>query len=240
MIEINNVSLKYSDKSVLEHCTFTCNQGIYGLLGKNGSGKTTLFKAVLGLLKMDEGDILVDGYNPQLNRVEVLTRIGATIENPKFYAHLNAYDNLSLHLDYMGVNSDDHELIINEVLVKVGLIEEKNNKVSEFSLGMKQRLAIARSIAHSPKVLILDEPLNGLDPIGIRDMRTLFKNLSLSGVTIIFSSHILSEVIEVSDHILLISNHKITVDENIQVLIEKQGVNLENFLIEKMEETTNE
>lgn len=240
MLKINSVSIKYGDRTVLDCCTFSCTNGIYGLLGKNGSGKTSFFKAVLGLLEVNSGDILVDGYNPTINRVKVLTRIGATIENPKFYFHLNAFDNLALHLDYMGVRKENKEQIITEVLKSVGLSEEKYNKVSAFSLGMKQRLAIARSISHNPKVLILDEPLNGLDPIGIRDMRLLFKKLSQSGMTIIFSSHILSEVIEVSDHLVVISNHNIVIDEDLEILKRENGTNLENFLIGKMEGSINE
>ena len=148
-------------------------------------------KILTGLLTPTLGEVLVLGKDVTVQKADILRHIGSMIDVPVFYEHLSARENLNIHLAYMGVKKADTET----ALSKVGLQSVGNQPVSEFSLGMRQRLAIARAMVHQPKLLILDEPVNGLDPVGIREMRDLFKSLvEKDGITILFSSHILSEV----------------------------------------------
>lgn len=238
MIEINEITKHFEDYTVLNSCSFKGESEIYGLLGRNGSGKTTLFKILLGLLTPSTGTVKICGENPQEERQRVLRLVGATIEQPKFYYHLSAFENLSIHLSYMGYANTEHKALIEDVLGFVGLTNDRKKRVSNYSLGMKQRLAIARAIIHKPKVLILDEPMNGLDPIGIKDMRNLFKKLAVEhSMTILFSSHMLNEVMAVSDYILVLRDGKIVLNEEKEKIITKHQENVESFLIKCMEES---
>lgn len=162
---------------------------IYGFLGANGAGKTTVFKLLSGLLIPTMGKVRVLGMDIVSRRPDILSQIGTLIETPIFYEHLSAEENLKIHLAYMGKEDGD----IEDILSKVGLENTGIQPVSTFSLGMRQCLAIARAIVHKPKLLILDEPINGLDPMGIREMRDLFFNLAKAdGMTLLISSHILT------------------------------------------------
>ena len=229
-IQIHNLTKEFDHVPVLKNISFSVQKGeIVGLLGKNGSGKTTLLKLLAGLLIPTDGDISVLCQNPQTDREQVLPLLGVMIENPVFYEHLDAYENLSIHLDYMGVSTD-----IDAVLKSVGLIGVKNKPVSKFSLGMKQKLAIARSISHKPQILFLDEPINGLDPVATQDIRNLFLSLKNNGTTIILSSHILSELLLTAESIMVISNKNLEHLGSISNLKQQHGNNLENFLIERM------
>ncbi|MCR8645936.1 ABC transporter ATP-binding protein [Paenibacillus sp. N1-5-1-14] len=237
MIKIIGITKKYDGVAILDNCNFEANNKVYGLLGRNGAGKTTLFKVLLGLIQADEGTATISGYDSQKQTENLLKYVGATIETPKIYLHLTAFDNLSIHLSYMDIEEKLHDQLISEVLAMVGLINHKDKKVSKFSLGMKQRLAIARAIVHKPKVLILDEPLNGLDPISIKEMRGLFKKLSAEqSMTILFSSHILQEVLAVSDHLLVLQNGSLVVNTSIGELKEKYEDHIEDYLIHMMED----
>lgn len=189
-IQTKNLCREFDGKAVLNCLEIKVVQGeIYGILGVNGAGKTTLLKLIAGLLEPTEGGAYVLGENSWEKRDKVLQNIGTLIEAPYFYEHLSASQNLSIHLEYMGVSAD-----IDKALGHVGLSNVGNKPVSKFSLGMRQRLGIARSIIHKPRVLLLDEPINGLDPVAIREMRELFISLKNEGMTILLSSHILSEV----------------------------------------------
>ncbi|WP_431026892.1 ABC transporter ATP-binding protein [Lysinibacillus sp. LZ02] len=235
MIEINNITKSFEGYTVLDSCSFKGENKIYGLLGRNGAGKTTLFKILLGLLTPSKGYAKICGKNSKEERQQVLRLVGATIEQPKLYTYLSARENLSIHLSYMGFGDNEHQVLIEEALSCVGLTNEIEKKVSKYSLGMKQRLAIARAIVHQPKVLILDEPMNGLDPIGIKDMRNLFKKLALEkSMTILFSSHILNEVMAVSDHVLILRDGKIVLAEEKEEIVSKYKENVESFLIKCM------
>jgi ABC-type multidrug transport system ATPase subunit len=174
---------------------------IYGFLGPNGAGKTTTLKILLGLIKPLSGEVEIFGTALKKNRVEILSRTGSLIESPSLYAHLSATENLQVWKPLFGASNER----IMEVLKLVGLADTGKKKAGLFSLGMKQRLAIAAALLHSPELLILDEPTNGLDPQGIIEMRELLRKLNEeSGVTIIVSSHLLAEVEKLVTHVGII------------------------------------
>ena len=174
MIQVHEVIKTFDGKEILRNLNLNVERGtIYGLLGANGAGKTTTFKLISGLLQPTAGSIHFSGEVIQTQNKEFLKEMGVLIETPVFYEHLSAGENLEIHLAYMGCDTAD----IDNSLQVVGLADTGKKAVSKFSLGMKQRLAIAKAISHTPKLLVLDEPVNGLDPIGIRQMRELFLSL---------------------------------------------------------------
>lgn len=198
-VKTHNLFKNYKEKAVIKNCNMSVKKGrIYCLVGQNGVGKTTLFKILLGLTSATQGKATVLGMECKNNSLEILAKTGNLIEMPIFYEHLSARENLQIHLEYMESKDSDQ---IENALEKVGLRDFVEQQVSTFSLGMRQRLAIARALIHKPSLLILDEPVNGMDPVGIRDMRDLFRKLSKEGITILMSSHFLSEVELVADDI---------------------------------------
>lgn len=208
IIETHNLSKIYQGRTVVDNLNIHVKKGeIYGFVGPNGSGKSTLMKMLLNLVKPDSGEISIFSNSIVENNFEILKKIGSIIENPYFYSNLTARQNLDLHCEYMGYHNKNH---IEDVLECVGLLKDSDKKVSKYSLGMKQRLAIARAILTKPEILILDEPINALDPEGIREMRELFCKLRTDyGTTILISSHILSEVEQIADTIGIIQNGKL-------------------------------
>lgn len=230
LIQVRNLCKDFEDKSVLNHVSLEVSEGeIIGLLGANGAGKTTFLKLLSGLLEPTEGQIKISSYDPWNERDKVLRYLGVLIETPVFYEHLTAYENLSIHLEYMGVKTD-----IDKLFSLVGLDDAKNKQVSKYSLGMKQRLAIARCISHKPRILLLDEPINGLDPVAIKDIRELFINLKRNGITIILSSHILSEILQTAESVVIIANRNLQQLGTIDALKEQHRDEIENYLIERM------
>jgi ABC-2 type transport system ATP-binding protein len=188
---------------------------IYGFLGPNGSGKTTTLRLLLGLLKPQKGSIELFGMNKQTHSVTILKKIGALIESPSLYSHLTAQENLEVYRAIYGVSEER----AGEVLSMVGLTGTGKKTVRTFSLGMKQKLAIALALLPRPELLILDEPSNGLDPAGILELRHLVKRLNKSyGMTIIISSHLLSEVEKVVSHVGIISSGKLVFQGTLQEL----------------------
>ena len=183
---VNNISLNIKKNS------------IYGLLGPNGAGKSTTLKMITGILKPSSGAILFDGH--PWNRKD-LNYIGSLIEMPPLYENLTAYENLKVRTTLLGIK----ESRINEVLEIVRLTDTGKKRAGQFSLGMKQRLGIAIALLNNPKLLILDEPTNGLDPLGIEELRELICSFPAKGITVILSSHILSEVQQMADHIGIIA-----------------------------------
>lgn len=180
---------------------------IYGFVGPNGAGKSTVMKMILNLVKPDAGEVRLFGEKVTDHSYELLKKVGSIIENPYFYDRMTARQNLELHCEYMGFHNKER---IDEVLHLVDLQNVGGKQVRHYSLGMKQRLAIARAILARPEFLILDEPINALDPEGIREMRNLFQRLNREeGTTIFISSHILSEVDLLADTIGIIRNGKL-------------------------------
>ena len=198
VIKTNQLSKKYSNNIVVNSINMHVEKGtIYGLLGKNGAGKTTTMCMILNLTYPSSGEIFLFGKDPKKYSKEIYSNIGSIIETPGFYENLTAYENLKIIAKIRGNYNPQN---INLVLEMVNLENEKSKKFKDFSLGMKQRLGIAAAIMHNPELLILDEPINGLDPFGIKEIRTLLKKLSHEyGITILISSHILSEIENIAD-----------------------------------------
>lgn len=207
-IETHSLRKIYKRKIVVNDVSIHVKKGeIYGFVGPNGAGKSTLMKMLLNLIPSDSGEIVIFDKKSVKDDFEMLKRIGSIIENPYFYDKLTARENLDLHCEYMGYYNKNH---IGDVLKCVRLLNDADKKVSQYSLGMKQRLAISRAILTKPELLILDEPINALDPEGIREMRELFLKLNIDyGTTILISSHILSEVEQIANTIGIIQNGKL-------------------------------
>ena len=205
VIETTNLSKRYSENLVVNSIDMHVEKGkIYGLLGKNGAGKTTTMCMLLNLVYPSDGEILLFGKDPKRYARDVYSNIGSIIETPGFYENLTAYENLEIIARLRG---NYNPLNVKMVLDMVNLGDEKNKQFKDFSLGMKQRLGIAAAIMHNPELLILDEPINGLDPFGIKEIRDLLKKLSCEyGVTILISSHILSEIENIADVIGFMDN----------------------------------
>ncbi len=205
VIETTNLSKRYSENLVVNSIDMHVEKGkIYGLLGKNGAGKTTTMCMLLNLVHPSGGEILLFGKDPKRYARDVYSNIGSIIETPGFYENLTAYENLEIIARLRG---NYNPLNVKMVLEMVNLDHEKSKQFKDFSLGMKQRLGIAAAIMHNPELLILDEPINGLDPFGIKEIRDLLKKLSCDyGVTILISSHILSEIENIADVIGFMDN----------------------------------
>ena len=200
MFQTNRLCKTFKTQKAVNEVSLHVRKGtIYGLLGPNGAGKSTTLKMITGILKPTSGEMLFDG---QLWSREVLAQIGALIENPPIYENLSARENLKVRALLLGVD----ESRIDEVLSIVNLKNTGKKKAGQFSLGMKQRLGIALALLNRPELLILDEPTNGLDPIGIEELRELIRSFPSKGITVILSSHILSEVQQVADDIGILAN----------------------------------
>ncbi len=200
MLQTTDLCKSFKKQKVVNHVSLNIEKGkVYGLLGPNGAGKSTTLKMLTGILKPTAGEIYFGGK--PWNR-ECLSRIGALIENPPVYGNLSARENLKVRSLLLGVD----EKRIGEVLQMVSLTDTGKKRAGQFSLGMKQRLGIAMALLGKPELLILDEPTNGLDPIGIEELREMIRSFPKQGITVILSSHILSEVQMIADHVGIISN----------------------------------
>jgi len=208
VLETKALTRKYKQQTAVDALNIHVPKGcIYGLLGRNGAGKTTTLRMIMGLVKPTAGDIEVFGQNIQENAEQIYPRVGSIIETPGFYENLTAPENLAILARLRGIHRRD---AISYALSRVGLDHEPEKLVAQYSLGMKQRLGIAAAIMHEPELLILDEPTNGLDPIGIQEMRNFLLDLcEEKQVTIIISSHILSEIEQVADLIGVIHKGKL-------------------------------
>ncbi|MFJ5790856.1 ABC transporter ATP-binding protein [Lysinibacillus sp. NPDC093197] len=215
IVKTNQLTKVYDGNEVVSTVDMHVKRGeIYGFLGPNGAGKTTIMKMLTNLVKPTSGEIEIFGEKLTDRSYEVLKRMGTIIEYPIFYEKLTAQENLELHCEYMGYY-DKNE--IGHVLDLVKLTNVDGKRVRDFSLGMKQRLGIARAIMTKPELLILDEPINGLDPVGIRELRELFKMLSKEyGITIIVSSHILAEIEQMADTIGVINNGRLIAEVSME------------------------
>lgn len=225
LIETKNLTKKYGDSVVVNNVNISVPKGkIYGLLGRNGAGKTTLMKMLLKLIKSSDGEVYLFGEQSKTVEKKVYRRIGSIIETPGFYENLTAYENLNLAMRLRGYKEENK---IKEALTIVGLEKEVKKQFGDYSLGMKQRLGLAAALMHEPELLILDEPTNGLDPIGIANIRDLFKTLCEDKkMTILISSHALTEIEQIADIIGIM--HEGNLIEEIKVA-EINNKNLEDY-----------
>ena len=205
ILNCQNLYKHFGKKEILKGISFEiCSGDILGFIGPNGSGKTTTIKLILGLQSIDNGSVEINGFNVVKNFEKAIEKVGAIVENPDLYMYLSGYDNLKLVANlYKGIDSKR----IDEVIKLVGLENRINDKVSKYSLGMRQRLGLAQAILHKPNLLILDEPTNGLDPEGIKDLRELLVKLATTEhMGILISSHNLAELESFCTKVCIIKN----------------------------------
>lgn len=216
IVQTENLSKSFGKEQAVSNINLKIRKGeIYGFLGPNGAGKTTTIRMLLGLMKPSSGTIKIFQKDVTKDRINILAKVGSLVENPSYYPHLTAYENLESLRKILGVPKSR----IDEVLAIVRLKDAANKKVKGFSLGMKQRLGIAASLLHNPELLILDEPTNGLDPSGIIEIRNLIKRLPAEyGMTIIISSHLLSEIDQMATQVGIVSKGKMIFQDSIEAM----------------------
>ena len=229
IVEIKELFKTINKEEILSGINLQIAEGeIYGFLGPNGAGKTTLMKCMLTLSTITSGSIEIFGKSLQEHREEILSQIGSIIETPIFYENCTAKEVLNIHAQYMGKNITESDIMSS--LSMVGL-KNTTKKVKEFSLGMRQRLGLARAFLTKPRLLILDEPINGLDPIGIQEIRNLLLSLSKEhGITILISSHILSEISQIADRIGVIKNGEMIEQISMKEIM-RENIDLEEYFM---------
>ena len=229
VIETKKLTKKYGHETAIHDVDLHVRKGrIYGLLGRNGAGKTTIMKAVLGLIPIDSGEVKVFGERIEERKERIYPRIGAMIETPGFYPNLTGTENLEIFAKLRGVPTAN---AVENALRLVGLPYRDKKLFSQYSLGMKQRLAIALAVMHDPELLILDEPINGLDPIGIAEVRAFIRELcDQRGKTVLISSHILSEVALLADDIGII-DHGALLEEGSLAELERRNSRFVQFSV---------
>tara|TARA_B110000438_G_scaffold291749_1_gene329123 strand:+ start:2559 stop:3449 length:891 start_codon:yes stop_codon:yes gene_type:complete len=217
----NNLTKRFADFTAVNNLSFKVNKGdVYGFLGPNGAGKSTSLRMVLGLIHPSSGTISINNQCIDKTSRSYLSSIGALIERPDFYNNLSALDNLKILAKLSNLKDKSR---INIVLDEVGLSKKATVKVGSFSQGMKQRLGIAQALLHQPEIIILDEPSNGLDPQGQKDMRFLIQRINVElGITIIISSHILSEIEKIANRMIVINNGEKIVEGDVQELMNSE------------------
>lgn len=220
IIQVKHLSKDFKDVKAVDDLSFSVEAGqVHGFLGQNGAGKSTTIRMLLTLIKPTSGSIEIFGLNLQKNRKEILRQVGAIIERPDLYKYLTALENLRIFAAMSGVKVSEKKLI--DQLEMVGLAERAHSKVKTYSQGMKQRLGIATALVHDPKLIILDEPTNGLDPQGIADIRNLILRLSRQmNKTLLISSHLLSEIELIADSMIIIDKGKKIVEGKVNELFD--------------------
>ncbi|ATI53882.1 ABC transporter ATP-binding protein [Bacillus cereus] len=215
IVKVERLTKRIGSKTLVENISFEVKKGeVVGLLGPNGAGKTTLMRMMVGMIRMTEGEVWIDGQSVKEQFESTASKIGAVIETPEFYPFLSGYENLT----YFGrMNGNVTEERIDEVVKLLGMGQVIDRKVKAYSLGMRQRLGIAQALIHDPDVLILDEPTNGLDPSGIHEMRMYIKKIAHEqGKAVLVSSHLLSEVELMCDRVIIIQHGEYVATQNIQ------------------------
>ncbi|WP_128853776.1 ABC transporter ATP-binding protein [Bacillus sp. CDB3] len=215
IVKVDRLTKRIGSKTLVENISFEVKKGeVVGLLGPNGAGKTTLMRMMVGMIRMTEGEVWIDGQSVKQQFEKTAAKIGAVIEAPEFYPFLSGYENLT----YFGrMNGNVTEERIDEVVQLLGMGQVIDRKVKAYSLGMRQRLGIAQALIHDPDVLILDEPTNGLDPSGIHEMRMYIKKIAHEqGKAVLVSSHLLSEVELMCDRVIIIQHGEYVATQNIQ------------------------
>ncbi len=240
LLKIKNVKKAYrkynlfgkevSKFSALNGLNLNVNKGqIYGFLGPNGAGKTTTIKCIIGILEADSGEIVIDGKNIKNNELYFKNKIGFLPEQVGLYGRLTAKETLQFYGGFFDLSTDEIEKRGKNLLARLGLEKDSNRKVAEYSLGMRKRLALCVALLNNPEILVLDEPTSGLDPRGVKALRVVLKDLNKKGLTIILSSHVLTEVQEICSHVGIINRGKLIREESIEDIrkeIEKKSIKL--------------
>lgn len=226
VLSVRNVKKVIGKKTLVENISFDVKQGeVFGFLGPNGAGKTTTIRMIVGLIRATEGEIKIGGYNVKDNFREAMSQIGSIVENPELYTYLTGWENLKQFARMLGGISDER---ITEIAKMVRLDERIHDKVKTYSLGMKQRLGIAQALLGDPKLLILDEPTNGLDPAGIRELREFIHHLvQKENMSVFISSHLLSEVQMICERVAIIHKGKMITVAPIEELMKKTSDRVE-------------
>ena len=254
LLKIENVKKAYRKYNLFgkETSTFTALNGlnlsvekgqIYGFLGPNGAGKTTTIKCIIGILEADSGDIFINGKNIKGNELHFKNKIGFLPEQVGLYGRLTAKESLQFYGGFYDLGEDEIEKRGKSLLSKLGLEKDSNRKVNQYSLGMRKRLALCIALLNKPEILVLDEPTSGLDPRGVKALRIVLKELNRKGLTIILSSHVLTEVQEICTHVGIINKGKLIREESINGIrkeIEKKSIKLLLKLKEFSEESAKE
>lgn len=207
-LSIKNITKIYGKKTAADHVSFDIHEGeIFGFLGPNGAGKTTVIKSIMGFIFPDEGEVFINGYNTKKEYEKAMASVGGIVENPEMYVNLSARKNIEM---YARLHGNIPKERIDEVIAEVGLSVRAKEPIRKYSLGMKQRIGLAQAMVHKPKLLILDEPTNGLDPTGIHQLRDVLKKYAHEqGGAVMVSSHILSEMQLLCDRVGIINNGKL-------------------------------
>ncbi|APQ95833.1 ABC transporter ATP-binding protein [Clostridium botulinum] len=231
LLSTHNLTKEYKNKKAVNNLNITVYEGdVYGFLGPNGAGKSTTIKSIMGLIKPTSGKVIINGYDVEKDSEKAIEKIGTMVEAPSFYGGLSGYKNLILMANLYGVPKKR----VDEVLEMVRLTDSAHKNVSKYSLGMKQRLGIARAFLNNPNIVILDEPTNGLDPQGIKDIRELIQDLSKKyHVTFLISSHILSEIQAVCNRIGIIEKGSLKIEGYVEELLNTDEEVIEIYTREK-------
>lgn len=231
VLEVKNVSKSFGKRKILNKISFDIYEGdIVGLIGPNGAGKTTLIKTILNLYKYDTGNVKVCGFDTKTNLEEALSRTGSIIENPDMYLNISGKKNLKITALINNIKDKDY---IDKMIKFVKLEDRINDKVKKYSLGMKQRLGLVNALIKRPRLLILDEPTNGLDPLGIKELRKTLREINeKENMSILISSHILSEVENICDRVMIINDGKIISDFGIEE-VKYKNISLEEEYFKK-------
>lgn len=231
VLELKNVSKIMGNTKLVDNISFQVNKGeIFGFLGPNGAGKTTTIKMITGLYSISEGEILIDGKSVEKQFEKALAGVGGIIENPEMYGYLSGRDNLKLYARMQGSVSKER---INEVINLVKLDNRIDDKVSKYSLGMRQRLGVAQALLHKPSLLLLDEPTNGLDPMGIKELRETLRDLAeKEGLSVLVSSHLLSEMELMCDRFGIIDGGKMIDIKSKGEIKREEVVKLKTYLVD--------
>lgn len=226
ILKLQNVSKVIGKKRIIHGISMNVKPGeVYGFLGPNGAGKTTTIRMLVGLIKPTSGTVEVCGHDIQKEREKALEHVGCIVENPELYSNLSGWKNL-IHFGMLS-KVPDLEKRIQEVVGLVKLSDRIHDKVKTYSLGMRQRLGVAQAILAKPRLLILDEPTNGLDPAGMREFRNLIRQLADQGMAVFVSSHILAEIEQIADRIAIIQNGIIVAEKTMDKLLEQQEETIE-------------
>ncbi|RIV18855.1 ABC transporter ATP-binding protein, partial [Alicyclobacillaceae bacterium I2511] len=222
ILTLENLHKRLGRRDVIRGLTMTVEPGeVYGFVGPNGAGKTTTIRMIVGLIRPSAGRVTIGGFDVQHQRSHALAQVGAIVENPETYSYLSGRQNLMQYARLAGVA--DAGLRIDEVTEQVRLKDRIDDKVKNYSLGMRQRLGVAQALLARPKLLVLDEPTNGLDPAGMREFRQLMRDLADQGMAVFVSSHLLGELEQVCDRIGVIQQGELIVEEGMAALKARSG-----------------